>query len=196
MTRLGWLSALLLTAIGLYCSRGVLDIVAGSGGVVRVAMLPAWWELAAFALAAGGVGVIAARGRRDADVVLPLCALGLLAVPYLPWLPDRVPILQALAGPARDVLWIVVFWLLASGAFAGINWPLLASRAPLAVFVISVAVFGAAAWRLTTTVQYPSGDEPHYLVITQSLLTDHDFRIENNHQREDYRAYFPLQLKP
>jgi len=28
----------------------------------------------------------------------------------------------------------------------------------------------------------PAGDEPHYLIITQSLLADHDLQIENNHR--------------
>src|SRR5574342_531680 len=119
MTRLGWLSALLLTAIGLYFSRGLLDNVAGSGGVVRVAMLPAWPELAAFGIGLGVVALRASHGERDADVVLPLCALASIAVPYLPWLPDRVPLLQALAGPARDILWIVVCWLVISNALRG-----------------------------------------------------------------------------
>ena len=44
--------------------------------------------------------------------------------------------------------------------------------------------------------QLPGGDEPHYLVITQSLLADGDLRIENNHRRGDYRAYTALELKP
>jgi len=196
MTRLRWLSALLLTAIGLYFSRALLDIVAGSSGVVRVAMLPPWGELAGFAVILGALGLVFSRGDRDADVAVPLCVLGLLAMPYLPWLPDRLPILRGVAGPARDMLWIVVFWLVGSRAFSGVQWGNLVARDPLLIFVVSVAVFGAVAWRLTTTVQYPSGDEPHYLVITQSLLTDHDLTIENNHQRGDYRAYFPLPLRP
>src|SRR4029453_4904911 len=180
MTRLRWLSALLLTAIGLYFSRGLLDIVAGSAGVVRVAMLPPWWELAAFAIVLGGIAVAVACGDRDPDVVLPLCALGLLAVPYVPWLPDRVPLLRALAGPARDVLWIVVFWLVAGPPLVGLRWPGLAARAPLAVFVASGVIMGAVAWRLTSSSLYPSGDEPHYLVITQSLLKDGHLKIEDN----------------
>ena len=42
----------------------------------------------------------------------------------------------------------------------------------------------------------PGGDEPHYLVITQSLLYDGDLKIENNHQRGDYRAYYGGDLPP
>jgi hypothetical protein len=42
----------------------------------------------------------------------------------------------------------------------------------------------------------PGGDEPHYLVVTQSLLTDHDLAIANNHARGDYLAYYQAPLKP
>ena len=69
-------------------------------------------------------------------------------------------------------------------------------RAPLIVFVASAAIFLASAWRLVPGPVYPGGDEPHYLVITQSLLLDHDLAIENNHARGDYRAYYASPLKP
>lgn len=42
----------------------------------------------------------------------------------------------------------------------------------------------------------PGGDEPHYLVITQSLLSDGDLKIENNHTGRDYAPYFPGTLRP
>ena len=42
----------------------------------------------------------------------------------------------------------------------------------------------------------PGADEPHYLVITQSLIRDHDLAIENNHARGDYREYFGGTLRP
>ena len=52
----------------------------------------------------------------------------------------------------------------------------------------------ATAWVLSPRL--PGGDEPHYLVITQSLLTDGDLRIGNNHERRDYAAYYPGTLQP
>ncbi|MDP3981489.1 MAG: hypothetical protein Q8Q33_08770, partial [Chlamydiota bacterium] len=36
----------------------------------------------------------------------------------------------------------------------------------------------------------PSGDEPHYLIITQSLIQDQDLDLKNNYQNKDYKAYF------
>jgi hypothetical protein len=53
-------------------------------------------------------------------------------------------------------------------------------------------VYSLAAWQVVPSL--PLGDEPHYLIITQSILKDHDIRIENNHRQGDYRAYFAGEL--
>ena len=50
---------------------------------------------------------------------------------------------------------------------------------------IALSCYLIAAWELSPRL--PGGDEPHYLVISQSLLLDGDLRIENNHRRRDYR---------
>ena len=48
---------------------------------------------------------------------MPVFALGLLALPYLPWLSDWLPALRLLAGPGSRLLWVVVLgqvvWLMA-----------------------------------------------------------------------------------
>lgn len=36
-----------------------------------------------------------------------------------------------------------------------------------------------------------SGDEPHYLLITHSLVKDGDFELGNNYSRRDYTAFMP-----
>jgi hypothetical protein len=68
------------------------------------------------------------------------------------------------------------------------------TRAPLTVTAIAFIVYASASWRAAAVL--PGGDEPHYLVITQSLLADGDLRIENNHARGDYRPYFRGVLRP
>src|SRR5262245_17252272 len=41
-------------------------------------------------------------------------------------------------------------------------------------------------WTLTTHGKYSvSGDEPHYLMVTESLLTDHDLDVSNNYEHHD-----------
>jgi hypothetical protein len=37
----------------------------------------------------------------------------------------------------------------------------------------------------------PTGDEPHYLIMIQSLLRDGDFDLRNNYENRDYLAYYP-----
>ena len=55
-------------------------------------------------------------------------------------------------------------------------------KAALAVFLF--------AWTLTTHGKYSaSGDEPHYLMITQSIVADHDLDVENNYANNDGRLF-------
>ncbi len=71
---------------------------------------------------------------------------------------------------------------------------LVRDRPQLAAGVCAFAIFAFAAWQVSPSV--PGGDEPHYLVITQSLLLDGDLKIENNHRRGDYQAYYAGALAP
>jgi hypothetical protein len=49
----------------------------------------------------------------------------------------------------------------------------------------------AAFFTVVSRRAVPTGDEPHYLIMTQSLLRDGDFDLRNNYQNQDYRAYYP-----
>src|SRR5689334_7446343 len=45
-------------------------------------------------------------------------------------------------------------------------------------------------WTLTTHGKYSaSGDEPHYLMITQSIVADHDIELANNYAHNDGRLF-------
>ena len=202
-----------VTGLALYVTRGVLDQTVTADGAVRFAMLPPWQALLGFlclaALLLVGIdhlnaprGTTTARRPRLRELVPPLFALIVLLLPYLPVLPDRWPALQALAGPLGAIVWLAVaalqvwvLWqsrLITARAIEG--WTL--SSLTLAVAVASMLAAGSAAMRLTSTALFPSGDEPHYLVIAQSLWRDGDLKIENNHQRGDYREYYEPDLDP
>jgi hypothetical protein len=56
-------------------------------------------------------------------------------------------------------------------------------RWPVIVIVLFI-------WTLTTRGKFTvSGDEPHYLVIAESLLTDRDLDLANNYQQNDGRRF-------
>jgi hypothetical protein len=202
--------ACLVAGPALWLSRAVFDRV-GQGAGTRIAFLPSWPELVglvvlvalamlvAQAITERASGVRPARSALPPGMFAPSFLLAALVLPYLPWLADVVPSIDALAGPGRwwiwaialgQIVWLTVTWLIETRGVAT------AWRPPLLVFLASATIFLASAWRLVPGPVYPGGDEPHYLVITQSLLTDHDLAIENNHARGDYRAYYASPLKP
>jgi hypothetical protein len=205
-----------------WVSLGSLDVTASGARVVRVAMLPNLAQLGAclaLALAIGAVlhvriseppravpGFAARKTDRGqtGDSFVPLYALSVLLFPYLPWLPDWVPVVRAFAGPGRLLVWLIVV--------SQVTWSVLGTgrgrrlvvrmrawsplRSVLVLFAAGTLVFGATALALAPSELFPGGDEPHYLVITQSLLADHDLRIDNNHARQDYAAYYDGDLAP
>ncbi len=195
----------------LWLSTAVLDRV-GSGRGTRVAFLASWPELVgltvlallvALILHAIAERVLSGRGldRELAGLLLPAIAASVLVLPFLPFAADAMPALDALAGPGRWWVWAVVIgqivWLVISMRMASSDGqPVTARRALPVVFAIGLVCFLASAWRLVPGPIYPGGDEPHYLVVTQSLLTDHDLAIANNHARGDYLAYYQGALKP
>src|SRR5688572_9877922 len=205
--------ACVIAGLALYVTRGVLDQTVTTAGVVRFAMLPPWQALVGFICLAGlGLVVIdhlnrprgtstAARPRLR-DLVPPMFGLAILLLPFTPVLPDRWPALQALSGPLGALVWLSIValqvWVLWQSrlitARAIERWRL--STVTLVIVTATVAAAGLAAARLTSTPLFPSGDEPHYLVISQSLWRDGDLKIQNNHQRGDYREYYDADLEP
>lgn len=217
------LSAVVGTAA--WCSRGVIEVVAGNADGMRLALLAppvTWLPTVLLTLAAliawleimtrwrrrrwcsQGVDDVAASSGAPHGLLAPLYASALLLLPWLPWLPDRVRPLLLLTAPLSLMVWI---GLLVLALLGSLTWvaerpvgagPVMRRRrmAPWAVFVAGAVGIGAAAWRITSTPLLPSGDEPHYLVIAQSLWRDGDLRIQNNHDRGDYREYFDRDLQP
>lgn len=173
--------------------QGAVAPIDGSTSAARVGLLPtAWWL-------AGGAGLITVASvwaRPSLSSVLPLA---LSAVLLLPWLPLPIPpAFLALVGPASGVVAvaIVVLWLV--GSLPGpprvpvsLSHP---RRGPIIAGFTAAAIFGLAAWRAAPML--PGGDEPHYLVATQSLLYDGDLKVENNYRRRDYRQFVDAELQP
>jgi len=57
--------------------------------------------------------------------------------------------------------------------------------------------FFLVAWTLTTHGKYSvSGDEPHYLIVSQSLLSDGDLDLRNNHAERQEVNFGVTELEP
>ncbi len=69
------------------------------------------------------------------------------------------------------------------------------TRFLLTLVVVSLVVFAAAA-RLRLLHGSPSGDEPAYLVISQTLQKYHSFNVLLDYRHSDYRTFYPAPLEP
>ena len=97
--------------------------------------------------------------------------------------------------PLSLFLWIAVLVLMLVSLPRDQAVPGAAIRSPrIAAAAIAAVIFASSAWGAAPMT--PEGDEPHYLIITQSLLLDRSLTIENVHRRGDYRAYYGGELQP
>src|SRR4051812_26336795 len=178
---------MLCTASAAWLSQGTIAATGTGSGFI--ALLPA--SIAAFAICVtAAVGVLAAW-RAGAS----LAPLWMLVLVVLPWLPRSLPAAFLIwSGPAALIVWLAVALSIAACAPGARAWAgsrliaAIAARPRLSAGLLACVVYGVAAWQVSPSV--PGGDEPHYLIITQSLLKDGDLKIENNHRAGDYRAYF------
>jgi FkbM family methyltransferase len=61
------------------------------------------------------------------------------------------------------------------------------------IFMVSALVYVV----ITPWAQFgawPTADEPHYLLLSHSLVFDHDFNLANNYLAEDYKKYYPFPM--
>jgi hypothetical protein len=188
--RWGVVGAAVGFAVGTYAALGTIGLYTGAT-LPRIALLPSAWAFILPAVCAlAYVVVVRPSGSDAAPLWLPLVAL-------LPWLPVPMPAATLLwSGPLAIALVVAAIAgiVLRRLAGAAIRGPARLSGHLIAAFLLAAMVYAGAAWRLSNVL--PSGDEPHYLVIAESLLNDGDLRIENNHAKRGYLAYVDRALKP
>jgi hypothetical protein len=194
VARLRLIAVAAWAAAAAWLSQGVTAFTHAGGD--RIVMLPLSARAAALvALAAVAVTLLARRGES-------LAPLALLAFLFLPWvLIDAPPIFLLWLGPLTLLVWAAVVALLVSQWRIKTTLPdgtgavgVFRQRPALTAGLLALTVYSISAWQVSPSV--PAGDEPHYLVITQSLLRDGDLRIENNHRRGDYQEYYRAPLQP
>lgn len=179
----------LLIALAAWCAAGALAVTSPDSASVRVAALAPWWVAALAFLAA-----LVIRPFRENPLVAAPAVLSVI-----PWLPIPMsPVFLIWAGP---MAWapIILALALAVGlapikrVFSLFNL-FEADDATVAAFVLAATLGGCAAW--AADPRTPGGDEPHYLVITQSILHDGDLNIDNQHAKREYSSFFGGTIAP
>ena len=136
-------------------------------------------------------------GRRlAADVVFGiLMPLGLARIEPLV---ERVPSLGLWRGPAALVLVAVAAGLVAARVLTSRRpgWATALTQAPAwLLLVVAGALYAGVGWRQAQGLQV-SGDEPHYLVMAQSLWRDHDLDLRDEYDGEEWAEFAPGPLRP
>jgi hypothetical protein len=166
-------------------ATGALALLIAAGGA---ASSPSGWLLGLPSLAAAALCGLALAalallvGRAAGGWLLAAAPAVLLVV-----VGARLPGVAALAGPPMAVL--VVAGVVAALASAPPRWR------GAAFLPIVALVYALAAARVQVQVG-PEGDEPHYLMVADSLLQDHDLSLERDYAEGRYREFHPAPLAP
>jgi hypothetical protein len=179
----------LCLGVSVWCAAGTIAVAGPDHATPRDAVTaPVWLLVAALALAT----LVPAFRRRPVTAVpallstvawwpLPLPPILLIFTGPLAWLPIAASFGLAVGSAPLSAI----------GRAIGSDRP---TRGPWLAAAATLVLVTATAW--SAAPQSPGGDEPHYLVITQSLLEDGDLQIENNHRQRDYASYFGGHLEP
>jgi hypothetical protein len=179
----------LLVALASWCAAGLITVQHPDATAVRLAAPAPLWVAAAAFLVAFALPAWRVRPLTAAPALLstlpwwpvPLPAIALLWTGPLAWAPVLAALLAALLASRTEAPSAE------RSAVAPVRSALLAGALGLVVSLL-------AAWSLAPRL--PGGDEPHYLVIAQSLLRDGDLDIRNNHAAREYASYYPGELRP
>jgi hypothetical protein len=133
--------------------------------------------------AAAAVGWLAWRTR---DALAPASGLLVPLAVFLAGASFAGP--RALSGPALMVLTLAGLALVAPRA----GWRVPGGRAFLPLAFAALAVFAGR----THAQVGPRGDEPHYLMVAESLLRDADLSLEDDYARGRYRVFHDAPLEP
>jgi hypothetical protein len=173
-----------LTKVGGFAALLALAVL-GAGGAART---PDGWLLGVPSAARVGMVLLAAGALWWATrgAFVGRC-LGLLWLPVLVLAGAPVAGLGALTGPP-----------LLAVALAGVAASLFGSgfRPPRLLLLLAVLVVYATVSARVQLQVGPEGDEPHYLMVADSLLRDGDVSLERDYQEGRYRAFYDRALRP
>jgi hypothetical protein len=130
---------------------------------------------------------------RVVRIVAPLAwTAGLLALSRAAACVRIAPALGVLRGPLGLVLLALAVGLALAAALPR---PRRIAPSPRLLFGVAWALLLVIGLSYTLRLRV-SGDEPHYLLMAQSLWREHDLDLRDNHAREDWREYTPGPITP
>lgn len=65
---------------------------------------------------------------------------------------------------------------------------------PITIYLISLGIFSLTACFFYFQNIYLSGDEPHYILIAQSIVEDGDVDLTNNMKEQSYSSFHPVEI--
>ena len=130
---------------------------------------------------------------RVVRIVAPLAwTAGLLALSRAAACVRIAPVLGVLRGPLGLLLLALALGLALAAALPR---PPRIAPSPRLLFGVAWALLLVIGLSYTLRLRV-SGDEPHYLLMAQSLWREHDLDLRDNHAREDWREYTPGPITP
>jgi hypothetical protein len=130
---------------------------------------------------------------RVVRIVAPLAwTAGLLALSRAPACVRIAPALAVLRGPLGLLLLALAVGLALAAALPP---PRRIAPSPRLLFGVAWALLLVIGLSYILRLRV-SGDEPHYLLMAQSLWREHDLDLRDNHAREDWREYTPGPITP
>lgn len=120
----------------------------------------------------------------------------LLLLAYVPAAAAALPMLRVLRGPLGVILGALALAVAVSAGGGDRLGPLLRRPAPtVLLFLVGFALLGGIGLHYTRGIQ-ASGDEPHYLLMAQSLWRDRDLDLRDNKARGEMAEYVPGDVAP
>jgi hypothetical protein len=135
--------------------------------------------------------------RRWLSRVGPLAGAGtLLLLAHVPPAVRALPVLGVFRGPLGVILAVLALGVAVGGGRGDRLGPYLRRPAPtVLLFLVGFALLGGIGYHYTGGVQV-SGDEPHYLLMAQSLWRDGDLELRDNKARGEMAEYVPGDVAP
>jgi hypothetical protein len=124
---------------------------------------------------------------REPAVVAVVWAAAVVAAAHVPFVTALFPILRIFGGRFGA---FVMLWAVASALAARVRSERVTALPSAALFALAFAVFAGVGLHHVRSVQ-ATGDEPEYLLMTQSLGKEHDLDVQDNWKRGDFLEYVP-----